>query len=72
MVEAVGKVVNSVNAKASLASESLIVASCTLALHCNKQTSVFFGTPTKEPTFAALNQVAVPVFMEDALRVDAP
>ena len=32
----------------------------------------FFGTATKEPTFAALNQVAFPVFMDDALRVDAP
>ena len=32
----------------------------------------FFGTATKEPACAALNQVAFPVFMDDALRVDAP
>ena len=56
MVEAVGKVVSSLNAKASLASESPMV----------------FGTATKEPACAALNQVAFPVFMQDALRVDAP
>ena len=32
----------------------------------------FFGMATKEPAFAALNQVAFPVCMDDALRVDAP
>ena len=31
-----------------------------------------FDTAAKEPTFAALNQVAFAVFMDDALRVDAP
>ena len=56
MVEAVGNVVSYLNAKASLASESLMV----------------FGTATKEPAFAALNQVAFAVCMEDALLVDAP
>ena len=30
------------------------------------------GTATQEPAFAALNQVVLPVFMDGALRVDAP